>query len=148
MRRNARTSTGARQAATALRPHASASSRFAHSSSQKPPRGSLVSKYGPSVTSTLPSGCARSDLASLAAERPPAKSLTPAASINIAHHRFGHDGRVEVVGEVNSNQILAYEFSILRWRLHRRRTRRREIDKARRVFLLLAQLSARRQGTS
>jgi len=68
--------------------------------------------------------------------------------VNIAHHRFGHDGRVEVAGEVNSNQILDREFSILRWRLHRRRTRRREIDKARRVFLLLAQLSARRQGTS
>jgi hypothetical protein len=49
---------------------------------QKPPMCSLVSSYGPSVTSTLPLGCARSDLALLAAERPPAKILTPAASIS------------------------------------------------------------------
>jgi hypothetical protein len=35
---------------------------------QKPPMCSLVSRYGPSVTSTLPLGCARSDLALLAAD--------------------------------------------------------------------------------
>jgi hypothetical protein len=60
---NGRTSTGARQATAALRPHASASSRLAASSTQKPPMCSLVSRYGPSVIRTLPSGCARSDLA-------------------------------------------------------------------------------------
>src|SRR5258707_1528628 len=36
--------------------------------------------------------------------------------VDIAYHRFGHDGRVEIVGVVNSNQILAHEFSILRLR--------------------------------
>ena len=41
---NGRTSTGARQAMAALRPHASASSRLAASSSQKPPTCSLVSR--------------------------------------------------------------------------------------------------------
>src|SRR5580658_2846667 len=80
--RNSRTSTDARQATTALRPHASASSRFAHFSSQKPPTCSLVSRYGPSVMSTLPPGCARSDLALLTGERPPAKILAPAAAIS------------------------------------------------------------------
>src|SRR5580704_6345243 len=80
--RNGRTSTGARQATTALRPHASASSRFAALSIQKPPTCSLVSRYGPSVMSTLPLGCARRDLALLSPERPPAKTLTPAASIS------------------------------------------------------------------
>jgi hypothetical protein len=59
------TSTGARQATTALRPHASASSRSAASSTQNPPMFSLVSGYGPAVMSTLPPGCARSDLALL-----------------------------------------------------------------------------------
>jgi hypothetical protein len=47
-----RTSTGARQATTALRPHASASSRSAAFSTQKPPMCSLLSRYGPSVMST------------------------------------------------------------------------------------------------
>src|SRR5271157_31998 len=79
---NGRTSTGARQATAALRPHASASSRLAASSTQKPPMCSLVSRYGPSVMSTLPSGCARSDLALLAGERPATKILTPAATIS------------------------------------------------------------------
>jgi hypothetical protein len=37
--------------------------------------------YGPSVTSTLPSGCARNDLALLAEERPPTNFPTPAATI-------------------------------------------------------------------
>src|SRR5690349_16599852 len=54
---NGRTSTGARQATAALRPHASASFRSTASSTQKPPMCSLVSRYGPSVMSTLPSGC-------------------------------------------------------------------------------------------
>jgi len=40
---NGRTSTGARQATAAFRPHASASSRSAASSTQKPPMCSLVS---------------------------------------------------------------------------------------------------------
>src|SRR6266852_3199264 len=80
---NGRTSTGARQATAASRPHASASSRLAASSTQKPPMCSFVSRYGPSVTSTLPSGCARSDFALLAAERPPTKTTTPAAAISL-----------------------------------------------------------------
>src|SRR5438046_2344136 len=80
--RNGRTSTGARQARTALRPDASASSRLAAFRIQKPPTCSLVSRYGPSVTSTLPLGCARSDFALLAPARPPANILTPAASIS------------------------------------------------------------------
>jgi hypothetical protein len=115
---NGRTSTGARQATAALRPHPSASSRLAASSTQKPPMCSLVSRYGPSVIRTLPSGCTRSDLALLAAERPPTKILTPAAtisslSVDIAGHRFVLCGRVVVVGVVNSNQILRHDFSIL-----------------------------------
>src|SRR5277367_6588995 len=44
--RNARTSTGARQAMTALRPHSCAFSMSAASSIQKPPMCSLVSRYG------------------------------------------------------------------------------------------------------
>jgi hypothetical protein len=63
-----------------LGPHASASSRLAASSTQKPPMCSLVSRYGPSVMRTVPPGCARSDLALLAGERPPTKILTPAAT--------------------------------------------------------------------
>ena len=77
--RNWRTSTGALQATAALRPHASASSRSAASSIQKPPTCSLASRYGPSVTITSPLGCARSDFALGAGCRPPAKTLTPAA---------------------------------------------------------------------
>jgi hypothetical protein len=42
---------------------------------------SVVSRYGPSVMRTSPSGCARSDLALRAGERPPTKILTPAATI-------------------------------------------------------------------
>src|ERR1700733_7100263 len=81
-KRIGRTSTGARQATAALRPHASASFRSAASSTQKPPMCSLVSVYGPSVASTLPLGCARSDLAPLAGERPATKTLAPAATIS------------------------------------------------------------------
>src|SRR5208337_1553990 len=79
---NARTSTGARQATAALHPHASASSRSAASSTQKPPMCSLVSRYGPSVMSTLPPGFAGSDFALRAEDRPPTKILTPAATIS------------------------------------------------------------------
>src|SRR5260370_3183877 len=75
-----RTSTGARQATTALRPHANASSRLAASSIQKPPTCSLVSRYGPSVITTLPSCFKRNDFALLAPERPKATILPPAAS--------------------------------------------------------------------
>src|SRR5262249_52550237 len=79
---NWRTSTGARQATAAMRPHVSASSRPAAPSTKNPPMYSLVSTYGPSVTSTLPAGCARSHLALLAEERPPTKILTPTAFIS------------------------------------------------------------------
>src|ERR1700741_2717767 len=71
-----------RQAMTALRPHSSASSRFAAFRIQKPPTCSLVSSYGPSVIHHRTSGCARRDFALLAGERPPAKILAPAASIS------------------------------------------------------------------
>src|SRR5262245_45235428 len=77
-KRISRTSPDARQATAPLRAHASASSISAASSIQKPPMCSLVSVYGPSVTSTLPSGWARSDLALLAGERPQANFLAPA----------------------------------------------------------------------
>src|SRR5271154_1498455 len=80
--RNARTSPGTRQATTALRPHASASSMSAASSIQKPPTNSLVSRYGPSVMTTSPPGCLRNDFALAAGSRPPAKNLAPAASIS------------------------------------------------------------------
>src|SRR5215467_3293231 len=76
-----RTSTGARHALAALRPHASASCRSAVSSIQKPPTCSLVSKYGPSVRITSPFDCARGDTA--LGLRPPAKLLTPAAIISL-----------------------------------------------------------------
>src|SRR5262245_32694949 len=59
--------------------HASASSRSAASSIQNPPMCSLVSVYGPSVTSTLPSGCFRSVFALAAGEMPQANFLAPAA---------------------------------------------------------------------
>ena len=78
----ARTSTGARQATAALRPHASASSMLAASSIQKPPMCSLVSMYGPSVTSRSPPDFVRTDTASRAGTRPPAKTRTPAAFIS------------------------------------------------------------------
>jgi hypothetical protein len=110
-----RTSTGARQATAALRPHASASSRSAASSTQKPPMCSLVSRYGPSVMSTLPSGCARSDLAAgrgkASDENPDTGSHHFAVErVDLVGHRLGFDGRVVVVGVVNRNQILRHDF--------------------------------------
>src|SRR5262249_54428497 len=63
-------------------PHASASSWSATSRTQNPPICSLVSRYGPSVTSTLSSGFARRDFAFLAGPRPPTKVLMPAAIIS------------------------------------------------------------------
>src|SRR6266851_10349353 len=56
----------------------------------------------------------------------------PVERVDLLDHRFGYGGRVEVVGEVVSNQILWHDFSFLLW--NRCRTRRREIDKAPRVF--------------
>src|ERR1700722_2145932 len=38
--------------------------------------------------------------------------------VDIAAHRFVLEGRVIVVGVVNSDQIFCHDFSILRWRLH------------------------------
>src|ERR1700693_4241093 len=106
-RKNGRTSTGARQATTALRPHASASSRSAASSIQKPPICSLVSRYGPSVMSTLPPGCARGEPAG---ENPGTSSHHLFVEhVDIAAHRFVLCGRVVVVGVVNSNQILRHD---------------------------------------
>src|SRR5882762_2734030 len=69
-RKNARTSHAPRPATAPLRAHASASSMSAASSIERPPTCSLVSRYGPSVMSTLPPGCARSDFASLAGCKP------------------------------------------------------------------------------
>jgi len=59
--------------------------------------------YGPSVTSTIPSGCFRTVFALLAGEIPQANFLAPAASfrgerVDLLDHRFGYGGRVEVVG--------------------------------------------------
>src|SRR6185312_500368 len=81
--RNSRTSTGARHATTALRPHATASSMLPASSIQKPPICSLVSRYGPSVTTACPTDVLRSDFARGADCRPPAKTLAPAAAISL-----------------------------------------------------------------
>ena len=95
-----------------MRAHASASSISAASSIQKPPMCSLVSVYGPSVTSTVPSGCFRTVFALLAGEIPQANFRTPAAinsrlsAVYLLDHRFGYGGRVEVVREVAGNQIL------------------------------------------
>src|SRR5438876_11805763 len=98
--------------------HASASSISAASSIQKPPICSLVSVYGPSVTSTVPSGCFRTVFALLAGNS--ASELPGAGSdhfaverVDLLDHRFGYGGRVEVVGEVVSNQILWHDFSFL-----------------------------------
>src|SRR5579862_8085263 len=98
--------------------HASASLILAHSSIQNPPMCSLVSVYGPSVMSILPSGCFRSVFALAAGEMP--GKLSRAGSnqfaverVDLFHHRFGYGGRVEVVGKVVSNQILWHDFSIL-----------------------------------
>src|SRR5262249_52429396 len=79
LKRISRTSPDARPATAPLRAHARPSSISAASSSQKPPMCSLVAADGPSVTSTLPSGWARSDLALPAGERPQANFLAPAA---------------------------------------------------------------------
>src|SRR5712671_3207423 len=102
-----------------LRAHASASSISAASSIQKPPICSLVSVYGPSVTSTLPSVCFRNVFALLAGEIP-ASELPGAGSdhfaverVDFLDHRFCYGGRVKVVGEVVSNQILRHDFSFL-----------------------------------
>jgi len=72
--------------------------------SKTPPMCSWYSVYGPSVTSTLPSGRARSVFALPAGEMPQA-NFPHAAAISSrlsawisSHHRFGYDGRVEVVG--------------------------------------------------
>jgi hypothetical protein len=67
---------------TPLRAHATAWSMSAVSNIQKPPMCSLVSRYGPSVMSTPPSGCARSTFALGAGLTPQAKILTPAATIS------------------------------------------------------------------
>jgi hypothetical protein len=64
----------------------------------------------------LPSDWARSVFALPAAEMPQANFLTPAAiisrlsSVDLLHHRFGHDERIEVVRELVSNQILWHDF--------------------------------------
>ncbi len=69
---------------------------------------SLVSMYGPSVTSTLPSGLAPQRLrvggrGNAAGELPHAGSNHFAVErVDLFHHRFGYGGRVEVVGEVVS----------------------------------------------
>ena len=65
-----------------LRAHASASSILAASSIQNPPMCSLVSRYGPSVTSTVPSDCFRTVFALEAGEIPQANFLAPAAIIS------------------------------------------------------------------
>src|SRR5262249_33943765 len=65
-----------------LRAHARAASISPASSIQKPPMCSLVSVYGPSVTSTVPSGCLRTVFAVPAGEMPQANFLTPAAIIS------------------------------------------------------------------
>src|ERR1700750_2007086 len=115
-KRSSRTSPTASQETAPLRAHASASSISAHSSIQNPPMCSLVSVYGPSVTSTLQSGCFRSVFALAAGEMPQAK-LPGAGSNQFAVERvglfdqpFGYGGRVEVVGEVVTNQILWHDF--------------------------------------
>ena len=92
--------------------HASASFISVHSSIQNPPMCSFVSVYGPSVTSTLPSRWARSVFAlagggNAAGELPHAGSNHFAIErVNLFHHRFGYGGRVKVVGDVVTNQIL------------------------------------------
>src|SRR6267154_5408092 len=60
MKKISRTSIGKRHALAPLRAHAITSSMSAHSSIHKPPTCSLVSRYGPSVTSNSPLGCGRS----------------------------------------------------------------------------------------
>src|SRR5260221_12018016 len=80
---------------------------------------SLVSRYGPSVTSSLPLGCCRSVFAfggrgNAAGELPHAGSNHFAVErVDLFHHRFGYSGRVEVVGAAVSNQILWHDFFCL-----------------------------------
>src|SRR6516164_8281907 len=81
-KRSSRTSPTASQEMEPLRAHAGASSISAHSSIQNPPMCSLVSVYGPSVTTTLPSRCFRTVFALAAGEIPQANFLTPAAIIS------------------------------------------------------------------
>src|SRR6516164_2067828 len=81
-KRSSRTSPTASQEMEPLRAHAGASSISAHSSIQNPPMCSLVSVYGPSVTTTLPSRDFRTVFALAAGEIPQANFLTPAAIIS------------------------------------------------------------------
>src|SRR5262249_53389829 len=80
---NGRTSIGSRPIARAnLRPHSSAASRSGASTIVNPPRGSLPSTYGPSVTRPSPA-LTRSTVAVLAGCRPPEKPPAPAAFISV-----------------------------------------------------------------
>jgi len=79
-RRNSRTSTGARAGDDSLAaPRQCLVEISGFQYSKKPPMCSLVSRYGPSVTENLAIGLRPSDFALLAALRPPAKTLAPAA---------------------------------------------------------------------
>ena len=119
---NGRTSTGARQAMAAFRPHSSASSRVAASSTQKPPMCSLASIYGPSVTRTVPSprGAATAPRRRLepADEDPDAgRDHRLVERVDVAVHRLVLGGRrVVVVGMVDGDEILGHGSSCERCR--------------------------------
>src|SRR6266568_1187842 len=77
--RSSRTSPTASQEMEPLRAHASTSCISEASTIHNPPMCSFFSKYGPSVTSPVPSDCFLPVLALAAEEMPQANFLTPAA---------------------------------------------------------------------
>lgn len=92
---NGRTSTGARQATTALRLYASASSMSAASRIQKPPMCCLVSRNGPSVMKMFVSGDSTLGMGRL-------KSVPPFALLletRLNHLPDFESGRIIVVGK-------------------------------------------------
>src|SRR5690606_2578746 len=79
---NGRTSMGSVVISASRLPQASAASRSGASMMVKPPRCSLPSTYGPSVTRTSPVPPARSTVADDGGCNPPEKTHAPAARIS------------------------------------------------------------------
>ena len=88
---------------------------LAASSIQKPPMCSLVSRYGPSVTTTLPVGPFRKRLRAAyvlqAASKKPRVGSTCICFVkrvdSVCHRLILYGKRIVIVGVVNSNQVIS-----------------------------------------